>query len=358
MATRNLGTHRSASIGAASFRYAAGNETYDPFVHKFQTEKYHYLFDVNTGHIVRVDPVVWSIVEDFELLTRDELIQRHSAYFKESDISCAYDSIAHAQQNHKLLLAEYPEQVPQSSKQVIQEAVENCCQCLDLCVTENCNFRCDYCVFGRLYKDWRDHTNRCMRWETARAAIDDLVEHSAARKNDPANPRRIFFSGGEPLLNFELIKRCATYVRKQISNNDITFGLTTNGSLLTGNVADFLASEDFVVAVSLDGPARIHNLWRRRKNGLDTWDKVMANITEFVERYPRYRTNGLLKIFCTLTPLGNVGEIDTFFASHELLSEIGLVVTPIVDREMSMVGTNSERVRYNNSHEVLKEWIY
>lgn len=329
-----------------------------PFVHKFQTKKYKYLFDVNTGHILRVDHVIWDIVDDFGRLTKENLIQKYSHRFNAPNISSACDRIADTQQCDKLLLAQYPERIVLISEQQIQGAVENNCQCLVLNVTEDCNFKCAYCVFTDVYRDWPTHTCHNMNWVIARAAINDFLEHSDYRKSDLENPRYITFYGGEPLLNFKLIRQCVTYVRGKKENDDIVFGFTTNGSLLTGAAADFVASENFDINISLDGPAHIHNRWRRYRDGVETWDTIVTNIAEFLEKHPEYKTNQKLQIICTLTPFANIMDINDFFTSHKLFSQIQCELTLTVDGGNKLFESIAPEHRYGGRMKVLEEKFF
>ncbi len=147
-----------------------------------------------------------------------------------------------------------------------------------------------------------------MSWEVAKAAVDDFLSHCAlSEKSAPldeppvtyaqvveqyrllARPVRrvsIGFYGGEPLLNFPVVRRCTEYVLERTGGKDIGFHISTNGYLLRGEVADFLGRNRFHVRVSLDGPPAIHDRQRRTVEGSPTWTVVMANIREFRAKYP------------------------------------------------------------------------
>jgi len=96
----------------------------------------------------------------------------------------------------------------------------------------------------------------------------------------------ISFYGGEPLLNFPLIKRCTEYALEK-AKIKIDFFMTTNGYLLKGETADFLADHDFAVCVSLDGPASIHDRHRRTRDDLPTHAVVLDNFRTWIRKYPR-----------------------------------------------------------------------
>lgn len=295
-----------------------------PFVHKFQTKANKYLFDVNTNRVLRVDSVTWEIIKEFGMLNKEAIVKKYSWRFNISEISSVYDDIADAQQRRNLFLAKRPLRVMLAEEKQVQEAVENKRQILTLCVTEDCNFRCTYCVYGGGYTAWHTHSTRKMSFETAVAAIDDFIKHSSYYHNNSKDVdiRSIGFYGGEPLLNFELIKKCVIYVKQKMAI-PISFHIVTNGSLLIGEIAEFLASENFLIEISLDGPSHIHNICRHFSNGLSTWDLVTKNIRNFVDRYPKYKssdTGAFLTISTVLSPFTNALDVDDFFSFHTMES--------------------------------------
>lgn len=93
------------------------------------------------------------------------------------------------------------------------------------------------------------------------------------------------FYGGEPLLEIELIKKCVDYIQKNVEGKRITFGITTNGTLLTGEVLQFLYDNDFSITISLDGPKEDHDACRKFANGKGSFDIVVKNISEAKRLY-------------------------------------------------------------------------
>ncbi len=287
-----------------------------PFVHKFQTPLKKYILDVNTNRVLCVDAVTWDIVDEFGVLEKADTIRKYSDKYEPSEISSAYKGITDAQEHNNLLPRSF-ELAALPDLKVFQESIENKRRRLTLCVTEDCNFRCDYCIYGRQYRTWRNHSKRRMNWEVAQLAIDDFINHShdcGELFNKPL--RFITFYGGESLLNFQLIKRCVLYVREKLADQ-ITFAVLTNGSLLSGEVADFLASENATIQVSLNGPSHIHDYHRHFTDGSGTWKLVTRNIRDFIDKYPQYNTEEFDKphlcISTTLSPLLNALDVEDFF---------------------------------------------
>ncbi len=302
--------------------------TLSPFVHKFQTQKNKYVFDINTGRIVKVDAIIWDIIDDFGKRSKDEIVREFSSRYKTSEICSAYDEIACAREHNKSFLATRPKQIVLPSEEKVRESINHESAWVVLQVTEDCNCRCRYCVYEDRYGTWGKRSKRRMEWEVARLAIDDFLEH-CDYYNSLAETGGIAFYGGEPLLNFPLIKQCVEYVRKKVEN-DPPFHITTNGSLLRGEIADFSASERFYICVSLDGPAHIHDHCRIFRDGSGTWKVVIENIEEFLEKYPEYKTNGKLSLNVVLSPFGSAVAVEEFFSSFELFSTIKIEIETVI----------------------------
>jgi uncharacterized protein len=147
-------------------------------------------------------------------------------------------------------------------------------------VTHDCNFRCRYCSFSGNYDVFRTHTHQHMDSETAFRAVE--LYFSYIEEGSLVNPLReptIGFYGGEPLLNFSLIKEIVEYVTQKYSNDyDIQYTLTTNGSLLTDEVINFLLDHNFIILISIDGPKSEHNRNRIFPDGSGTFDIIMKNV--------------------------------------------------------------------------------
>lgn len=155
---------------------------------------------------------------------------------------------------------------------------------LILSITEDCNFRCRYCIFSGNYEGFRDHSKRYMDFGTAKTAIDQFFQLIEMKKRyNPLNFTAITFYGGEPLLNFSLIKECVNYINARYSNYDPKYNITTNGSLLSEDKANWLMQQDFGISVSLDGPEEEHDRNRIYASGRGTFKDVMRNIRRIMD---------------------------------------------------------------------------
>lgn len=148
-------------------------------------------------------------------------------------------------------------------------------------LTEKCNLRCRYCIYNEDYDEKRNHGTKDMTKEVATAAIDYANAHGDVEKGIA-----VTFYGGEPLVNFDLLKYCIDYSTKTITNKGLSFSMTTNATLMTKEIAQFLASVDGLsVLCSIDGPEAIHNSYRKYINGEGTFKEAIRGLKYLVEAF-------------------------------------------------------------------------
>lgn len=172
---------------------------------------------------------------------------------------------------------------------------------LILKVTEACNMRCKYCIYSEYYSETKSYSNLSMTFEVANAGIDiymnKIIENyeSTAIRIEPI----ISFYGGEPLLEFKLIKSIVDYVHKRYSDFIFKFAITTNGLLLNEQISYFFISNKFIVTISLDGDIKNNDRNRVDTKGQGTYDRIVNNIKLYFLNYTRvnisscydYKTN-------------------------------------------------------------------
>ncbi|WP_343210152.1 Cys-rich peptide radical SAM maturase CcpM [Anaerolentibacter hominis] len=218
---------------------------------------------------------------------------------------------------------------------------------LILQVTQQCNLRCAYCVYSGLY-DNRTHSNKEMTFETAKKAIDFFL----ARTRE-MNHVNISFYGGEPLLEFDLIKKCVAYVNSIVEGKEVRFGTTTNGTLLKDEVVDFLYNNDFHFSISLDGSKKEHDASRKFPSGAGSFDLVMKNVKRIKERYPEYAANNI-SFMTTINPNMNLDCVMEFFSTDEVMSDSHIIFNTMADNGLKGELKFEEGFRLRRKYEYLK----
>ncbi|ANQ54453.1 radical SAM protein [Thermosipho sp. 1063] len=181
-----------------------------------------------------------------------------------------------------------------------------------LTVSHECNLNCKYC-----YGNNGTYGNPgVMDFETAKRAIETFFDKGQSNVG-------ITFFGGEPLLNFKLIKQVTKFAKEYIGRN-VKFGMTTNGILIKDDVACFLTNNDFSVLISLDGDQFYNDKLRYTKAGKGTHNTILNSIKKLL----LYNTNGRVSIRATLTSINNdLIELVGYFSSLDLPFTIQLVTT-------------------------------
>ncbi len=194
-------------------------------------------------------------------------------------------------------------------------------------VTHSCNFRCSYCAYSGQYNDSRKHSSVNMSTRIAIKAVD--LYFSYLEEGCQYNPLReptIAFYGGEPLLNFHLIEQVVRYAQRKYSDiYDLHFTTTTNGSLLSEEIIDFLLENEFMILISLDGPKSEHDRCRVYRNGKGTFDTVIRNIERLVQRAEEFGLpNGTGRIYAmpTYDPKTDLRKVRKFFDDESPIKPI------------------------------------
>ena len=233
----------------------------------FKTYKHPYLYDRHTNSLAMLTD------EEFEEL---KAVQA-------GKISPEQSAAVQRYQQYGLLMPNVVEKIEHPGTQIIEQYLENRMRQLTLQVTQQCNLRCKYCAYSGIYKNNRTHNSRRMNWDTAKKAIDFFF-----KRNKSLSDIVVGFYGGEPLLEFELMKKCVEYAKSKNEGKRIKFNITTNGTLLSDEVVDFLVKENFSVSISLYGNAETHDINRKFSNGEGSFSLILKNIERIKERYPEF----------------------------------------------------------------------
>ncbi|MDO5540403.1 MAG: Cys-rich peptide radical SAM maturase CcpM [Eubacteriales bacterium] len=238
-----------------------------PFIHLLKTPLGYYIYDVNCNEILEIPGEVYHYLNG------------EAGAENKAQIAACIDGL-----KEKGYLKDKHVQVSQNPVTEYYESLinHNLGQ-ITLQVTQQCNLRCEYCVYSGNYEN-RGHANKKMSLETAKKAIDYAVMHSR-----DVTSLAISFYGGEPLLAFDLIKECVEYAKHAGEGKRISYSFTTNGTLLTEEKYEFLVRNDFSLLISLDGPENFHNRHRKFANSeKGSFDTLFKNLSNLKKQYPDY----------------------------------------------------------------------
>lgn len=261
---------------------------------KFKTRRGNeYFYDDNTGVVFYCPEVLWVILNLYNNNSRAEILEFLSAKYLKKDIQNYYDLINRwiSKQRAFFFVEDKMNCVSPSENDLNQYISNNCFRQLILNISEECNLRCRYCIYSDAYLYTRSHNKSQMNFSTAKKAIDYyFTMFKKVWRRNPYRKPMIGFYGGEPLLNFSLIKETIDYIKFKFPEfkERLFFNISTNGTLLTESVIDYLVSNDVTIAVSLDGDENENDRLRVDKNGSGTFSKVMKNIQKLKSKYPEY----------------------------------------------------------------------
>ena len=245
-------------------------------VHQYKLGGYNIVLDICSGSVHAVDEVAYDIIEIFEKFSREEVISRICSKYpslKCEEIEECYEQICQLKAEGSLFTPDTFE--PMADK--LKEKTAGVIKALCLHVAHTCNLNCSYCFASQ----GKYHGERAiMSLEVGKRALDFLVENSGNRHN-----LEVDFFGGEPLMNFQMIKDLVAYAREieKKHNKNFRFTLTTNGVLIDDDVIDFANREMSNVVLSLDGRKEIHDRYRVDYNGQGSWEKIVPKFQKLVK---------------------------------------------------------------------------
>lgn len=210
---------------------------------------------------------------------------------------------------------------------------------ISLNVTQTCNMKCIYCYGG----DGEYGEKGVMNQKIAYNSVDFLFKNSGDKKNV-----RITFFGGEPLLNFSLIKKVVNYAKVKATSNSkkISFNVITNGTMFTEEIIEYLNQNNIGVQVSLDGNKEIQDKNRPMKNNISSFDYIIPNLRKFIKS-----RNGNVHARATLTKYsGSKSDVSKY------LKELGFkrIILSYVTSSEKMDFSLSKK-KYRNIYEEIEK---
>ncbi len=248
-------------------------------IHQFKQNGYNIVLDICSGSVHVVDNVAYDIIAIFESEAKENIIAQMSEKYlgvdgiTKEDIEECYAQVLGLKEAGKLFVEDSFEPMAGELKRKTSGVVKALC----LHIAHTCNLNCSYCFASQ----GKYHGERAvMSYEVGRRALDFLVENSGSRRN-----LEVDFFGGEPLLNFEVVKKLVAYARsiEKEKNKNFRFTLTTNGMLIDDDVIDFANREMSNVVLSLDGRKEIHDRFRVDYAGKGSFDTIVPKFQRLVE---------------------------------------------------------------------------
>ena len=248
-------------------------------IHQYKLGGYNIVLDICSGSVHAVDEIAYDIISMFETNTRDEILaEMHARYVgkdgvTEADVAECYEQVLELKESGKLFTPDTFRPMAHELKQKTSGVVKALC----LHVAHTCNLNCSYCFASQ----GKYHGDRAvMSFEVGKRALDFLIENSGSRRN-----LEVDFFGGEPLMNFDVVKQLVAYAREveKEKGKNFRFTLTTNGLGINDDVIDFANRECANVVLSLDGRKEIHDRYRVDYAGNGSWDRIVPKFQKLVE---------------------------------------------------------------------------
>ena len=248
-------------------------------VHQYKLNGYNIVLDTASGSVHAVDEVAYDIIEMYKDKTEEEIVSAILEKYPDTEgvtrediLDCISDvkSLVEAGKLYSEDKYEPLAKVYKNNSKVVKA--------LCLHVAHTCNLNCSYCFASQ----GKYHGDRAlMSFEVGKAAFDFLIKNSGERRN-----LEVDFFGGEPMMNFDVVKQLVAYAREVEGkyNKNFRFTFTTNGMLLSEEVMDFLNKEMSNVVLSLDGRREVNDHFRRDYAGRGSYDTIVPKFQRLVEK--------------------------------------------------------------------------
>ena len=244
-------------------------------IHKYKLNGYNIVLDTNSGGVHVVDDITYDLLDNveppFEKECPEDVARKLSKFYSEEDINTCYQEIVELY-NEKMLFTD--DGYEKFANMSVAAPVKAMC----LHIAHDCNLRCEYCFastgdFGV--------GRKLMTFETGKKAIDFLLEKSQDRQ-----VLELDFFGGEPLMNFDVVKQIVEYARSKEAeyNKKFRFTITTNGVLLDDDKIDYINKEMSNVVLSIDGRKDVNDKVRKRVDGSGCYDTILPKFKKMADK--------------------------------------------------------------------------
>ena len=260
-------------------------------IHQYQNNGYNIVLDVNSGAVHVVDQEAYDVIEVLNRMNEDHTVETLKSpetaealkkelgeKYSEKDLLDILEAVTELTEQGRL----FTKDIYESFIDVVKQR-KTVVKALCLHIAHDCNLACQYCFA----EEGEYHGRRAlMSFEVGKKALDFLVANSGSRRN-----LEVDFFGGEPLMNWEVVKQLVEYGRsiEEANNKKFRFTLTTNGVLLNDEILDFVNKEMGNIVLSTDGRKEVHDRMRPFRNGKGSYDLIMPKFKKAAES--RNQTN-------------------------------------------------------------------
>ena len=241
-------------------------------IHQYKSNGYNIVLDVESGAVHVVDDITYDVISLYEENSADEIISKLKSSYNEDEIRECISEVKELVEDGQLFTEDIYEPFVEKFKEKRQTVVKALC----LHIAHDCNLACKYCFA----EEGEYHGRRAlMSFEVGKKALDFLVANSGNRVN-----LEVDFFGGEPLMNWDVVKQLVAYGRslEKPNNKKFRFTLTTNGVLLNDEVMEFVNKEMSNVVLSLDGRKEVNDNIRPTPNGKGSYDIIVPKYQKLV----------------------------------------------------------------------------
>ncbi len=241
-------------------------------IHKFKQGGLHVVLDISSGAVHIIDEMVYDILDYYPDVNIDQVVEKLKNKYTEEDLREACDDID-SLINEKLLFSpdNYENNVQFKNRKPVVKSM-----CLH--VAHDCNLRCGYCFASQ--GDYQG-SRSLMSAETGKKSLLYLAKNSGNRRN-----LEVDFFGGEPLMNFDVVKEIAEYGKsiEKLYNKNFRYTITTNGMLLDDDIIDYLNENMDNVVMSLDGRKTVNDKMRPIVGGGSSYDVIVPKFKKLVDK--------------------------------------------------------------------------
>ena len=246
-------------------------------IHQYQNNGYNIVLDVNSGAVHVVDQEAYDVIKVLNRMNEDHTVETLKApetaealkkelgeKYSETDLIDILEAVTELTEQGRL----FTRDIYESFIDVVKQR-KTVVKALCLHIAHDCNLACKYCFA----EEGEYHGRRAlMSYEVGKKALDFLIANSGTRRN-----LEVDFFGGEPLMNWQVVKDLVAYGREQekIHNKNFRFTLTTNGVLLNDEVMEFCNREMANVVLSIDGIKEVHDYMRPFRKGKGSYDLIL-----------------------------------------------------------------------------------